>query len=69
MEQGSDVAIIAAGDFLSLGKSATLLMREKGITPTLINPRVLSHLDTTTLDTLKTYKTVITSRTIHSTAE
>ncbi len=60
VEQGSDVAIIAAGDFLSLGKSATLLMREKGITPTLINPRVLSHLDTTTLDTLKTYKTVIT---------
>lgn len=60
VEQGSDVAVIAAGDFMSLGKSATLLMREKGINPTLINPRVLSHLDTTTLDTLKTYKTVIT---------
>ena len=60
VQQGSDIAIIAAGSFLRLGKKAAEQMRLKGLNPTLINPRVLSHLDTATLDTLKSYQTVIT---------
>lgn len=54
------MAIIAAGDFLPLGREAAGLMRDKGIKPTVINPRILSELDTATLDSLKDYELVIT---------
>lgn len=58
--EGNRVAIIAAGDFLPLGREAAELMRKKGIKPTVINPRILSELDTETLDSLKDYELVIT---------
>ena len=60
VRQGKDVAIIAAGNFLTLGKQAADLMSERGIEATLINPRILSGVDTETLDTLRDYKTLIT---------
>ena len=60
VEQGSDVAIIAAGDFLPLGQQAAAKMREKGITPTVINPRFMCCLDKQTLDSLRDYRLVIT---------
>lgn len=58
--EGNRVAIIAAGDFLPLGREAAGLMRDKGIKPTVINPRILSDLDTATLDSLKDYELIIT---------
>ncbi len=58
--EGNRVAIIAAGDFLPLGREAAGLMRDKGIKPTVINPRILSELDTATLYSLKDYELVIT---------
>lgn len=58
--EGKEIAIIAAGDFLEMGRKATALLRDKGIAPTLINPRILSELDTETLDTLKDYGLLIT---------
>lgn len=60
VEQGKDVAIIAAGDFCGIGAEAARLMRENGLEPTLINPLVISDPDTTLLDLLSGYRTVIT---------
>lgn len=60
VERGSDVAVIAAGDFFEIGREATELMKKRGGAPTLINPRVLSEVDTDTLDTLRGYRMVIT---------
>ena len=57
---GSDVAIIAAGHMLQTAVKAAELLRSKGIEPTVINPRVLSSIDTECLDGLKDYKIVIT---------
>ena len=47
------IAIIAAGSFYSLGKEVASLLKEKGIQPTLINPRYLTGLDTDLLEKLK----------------
>lgn len=58
--KGERVAIIAAGDFMQLGEKAVALMRNRGLNPTLINPRILSQIDTGTLDTLRDYDTIIT---------
>ena len=52
-EKGDKIAIIAAGSFYSLGKEVTSLLKEKGIQPTLINPRYLTGLDTDLLEKLK----------------
>lgn len=60
VSKGEKVAIIAAGDFFTLGEEAAAIMRQRGLNPTLINPRVLSHLDTQTLDQLRYYDTLIT---------
>ncbi|MCM1348212.1 MAG: 1-deoxy-D-xylulose-5-phosphate synthase [Firmicutes bacterium] len=60
VSQGNDVAIIAEGAFFQTGEKAAALMRQRGLNPTLINPRILSQLDTACLDTLKDYSTVIT---------
>ena len=61
-QQGDTVAIIALGSFYALGESvARRLQMEAGITPTLINPRYITGLDSTLLDQLKTsHRTVIT---------
>ena len=60
VEQGRGIAIIAAGDFFTIGRQAAGIMRGRGLNPTLINPRVISHLDTDTLDNLRDYQAVIT---------
>ncbi len=61
VEQGSKVALIGAGNFFYRMKEAAAILKEKGYTPTLINPRCLSALDTRTLDTLRDYDIVITA--------
>ena len=60
VEQGEDVAILAAGTFFSLGRRAAELLKTQGMHPTLINPRCLSELDTATLDSLKEYRAIVT---------
>lgn len=60
VEQGEKVALIGAGTFLQTALQAAELMKTKGLKPTVINPRILSSLDTETLDTLRGYDRVIT---------
>ncbi|MDE6577043.1 MAG: 1-deoxy-D-xylulose-5-phosphate synthase [Muribaculaceae bacterium] len=52
-QEGSGVAIIGAGGFLSLAKETADLLKENGIDATVINPRYLSGLDTAMLENLK----------------
>ena len=52
-EKGEKIALISAGSFYTLGKQVSNLLKEKGITPTLINPRYLTGLDTDLLEKLK----------------
>lgn len=53
-EQGSEVAILALGDFFQLGEAAAEeIQRRTGKKATLVNPRFASGLDTTLLDKLK----------------
>lgn len=61
-EQGKDVAIIALGHFLPLGKAVKNLLREKcGINATLINPCFVTGVDKELLDSLKKeHKVVVT---------
>ncbi|MDE7411050.1 MAG: 1-deoxy-D-xylulose-5-phosphate synthase [Paramuribaculum sp.] len=61
VRQGTEVALIGAGMMFGIMAQASDLLAEQGIKATLINPRNLSELDTTTLDTLKKYKAVITA--------
>lgn len=50
-KQGEKAAIIALGDFYQMGESlATAVKEELGFTPTLINPRFASALDTDLLE-------------------
>lgn len=58
--EGADIAIIGAGAFFGIASEAAEIMRSRGLNPTLINPRNLSHPDTACLDSLKGYSTVIT---------
>lgn len=52
-QQGSNVALIAAGSFFELGRRATAKLAEQGITATLVNPRYLTGLDENLLNSLK----------------
>lgn len=60
VEQGAEVAIIAEGAMLGHALEAAKLLKEKGVTPTVINPRILSSIDEETLDTLTGYRHVVT---------
>lgn len=60
VERGEEIAIIGAGSFFGIASEAVSLLRSKGLNPTLINPRILSQLDESCLDTLRGYKTVVT---------
>lgn len=53
-QQGSNVALIAAGSFFELGRRAAAKLAEQGITATLVNPRYLTGLDENLLNSLKT---------------
>ena len=53
-QKGSQVAILALGDFYQMGEAAAKLLEEKtGTTPTLINPRFITGQDTDLLESLK----------------
>lgn len=52
VNKGSKVAIIAAGDFFVKGRQVAALLKEQGIDATLINPRFVSGVDTTLLESL-----------------
>lgn len=61
VEQGKDVAVLALGNFMKLGKDVVAALKEKGIHPTLINPRFYSGLDEALLhDLQKEHKLVVT---------
>ena len=52
-QKGAEVALIAAGNFFTLGQQVAAEFGKYGITPTLINPRFLTGLDSKCLDGLK----------------
>ena len=58
---GEKIALIGAGNFFGRMKEVAAILESKGYSPTLINPRCLSALDTETLDTLRNYDIVITA--------
>lgn len=53
LSDGSEVAILGVGTFLSLARDVKMFLQDYGIRATLINPRMVSALDTKTLDSLK----------------
>lgn len=60
-KSGSEVAILALGDFYQLGEAVVKELEEKDIHATLINPRYITGLDTKLLDEIKNnHKLVIT---------
>ncbi len=61
VRKGEDVALIGAGMMFGFMAQAADLLAKEGVNVTLINPRNLSTLDTATLDSLKSYKTVVTA--------
>lgn len=61
VEEGKDVAILALGNFMQLGREVVSALKGKGLMPTLVNPRFYSGLDETLLEDLKkNHKVVIT---------
>lgn len=50
---GSKIAILALGNFFPLGQKVCRLLEGKGISPTLINPRLYSGIDAKALEELK----------------
>lgn len=61
-QQGSNVAVIAVGDFFQMGEElADSISSQMGFKPTLINPRYVSGLDTELFDELKVNHSVIVS--------
>lgn len=60
VEEGSEVAIIAEGQMLPVALKAAEILKAKGVIPTVINPRILSQVDSECLDSLKGYRKVIT---------
>lgn len=61
VEQGKDVAILALGNFMNLGKNLSVTLKEKGLTPTLINQRFYHAVDEVLLEDLKkNHKLVVT---------
>ncbi len=51
--RGSRVAVIGLGSFYQLGEKVCELLKTNGVEPTLINPRIITSLDTATLEALK----------------
>jgi len=54
------VAIIGAGTFLHTALEAAKIMKERGVDATVVNPRILSQLDTEMLDGFRDYDVLIT---------
>ncbi len=51
--QGKDVAIVGLGSYFQLGEKVCDLLAAQGVKATLINPRIITALDTDTLDALR----------------
>lgn len=60
VEEGADVAVIAEGAMLATALEAAELLKSKGKRPTVINARILSKIDSATLDRLSGYRHVVT---------
>lgn len=59
--KGKDIAIIAVGHFMNIGYEIVEGLKEKGINPTLINPKFLTGIDEALLnDLINDHKLVIT---------
>lgn len=50
---GSRVAVLGLGSYYQLGEKACELLKARGVEATLINPRIITSLDTETLEDLK----------------
>ena len=61
VSEGGRVALIGVGTFLPMMQQAAAELEKSGIKPTVINPRMVSELDKTTLDSLAHYDMVITA--------
>ena len=59
VRQGSQVVIIAVGDFFEKGVRVADMLRARGVEATLINPRYLSGVDVEALEALKGSHTVV----------
>ncbi len=51
--KGAGVAVIGLGNYYQLAEKACEMLEESGVEPTLINPRIITSLDTATLEALK----------------
>ncbi len=51
--KGAGVAVIGLGSYYQLAEKACEMLEEGGVEPTLINPRIITSLDTATLEALK----------------
>ena len=61
LQQGNEVALIGAGDFLVKARKVADLLKDKGIDATLINPRFVSGIDKDLLTSLSdNHKLVVT---------
>lgn len=60
VEDGEEVAIIAAGSFFEMGRRAADILRAKGLKPMLINPRCVSALDEEAVARLRDFRAVVT---------
>ena len=59
--RGKDVAILALGNFFTLGQQVCRLLEGRGIHATLVNPRFISGTDAALLDSLATdHRLVVT---------
>ena len=52
VSRGKDVAILGLGNFFALGEQVSSALKDRGIEATLINPRFISGLDESLLDSL-----------------
>lgn len=54
VQEGREIAILALGSFFELGQQVATEFRQKGIQPTVVNPRFINSLDEDLLNQLKT---------------
>ena len=57
--KGSKVAILGLGEYFQLGENLRNALEKEGIDATLINPRIITALDTETLESLKADHSVV----------
>ena len=61
MAQGRDIALIGVGTGVNLAQQAAVLLRRRGLDPTVVDARFVKPLDTTLLDELaKSHKLLVT---------